>query len=105
MSLVIARHLRYAWLEYEDPRDAVAFDRTFSAASLGWVNLFLDLKDNGTGARIDVSNQTPLLDIRPVPNPDNPAETGLIARPQSAHGVFLEQWLINPGVNRVRGAD
>ncbi|MEJ7731249.1 MAG: hypothetical protein WKG00_18785 [Polyangiaceae bacterium] len=105
MPLVIARHLRYAWLEYLDARDAIAFDRTFSSASLGWINLFLDLADDLNEGKVDVSNQTPKLDIRWVPNPDNPREKGLIARPKGAHRRFLERWIVNPGVNRARAAN
>ncbi len=43
MALNIARHRRFAWIEYQDPRDALMLASTFSSTKLGWLNLFEDL--------------------------------------------------------------
>jgi len=42
-ALHIARHRRFAWIEYEDHRDGVMFASTFSSTKLGWINLLEDL--------------------------------------------------------------
>jgi len=100
---LVGRHMRFAWLEYEDPRDAIHFDRTFSSAALGWRNLLLDLPAAGAAKRKDPAH--PDLDIRWLSDPGAPSVRGLVARPTGAHSDFLGQWLLNPGIVRKSASD
>ncbi|MDX2059181.1 MAG: hypothetical protein SFV24_15340 [Gemmatimonadales bacterium] len=99
---IVTRHLRYAWLEYEDHRDGVFFDRTMSG-TLGWRNLFLDLPPSAGNKRIDRAHTD--LDIRWLADPVQPTVQGLVARPRTADADFLGQWLINPGVKRIADSE
>lgn len=94
----VQRHLRYAWLEYEDVRDAIAFDRGFSSAEIGGRNLFLDLPISASASTRRVSSNLPDLDIDWLRSHDNPAEQGVLARPTNSHNEFLVRWALNPGV-------
>jgi hypothetical protein len=92
---VVARHLRFAWFEYEDADDAVWFDQTFNSSVMGWTNVLEEL--GGVGARrFDLAHRD--LDIVFVRSTDGKA-TGTIAFPLDSHAEFITQWLFNPGVN------
>jgi hypothetical protein len=97
-SRVVKRHLRYAWFEYEDPRDGIAFDRGFSSGEIGGRNLLHDLPPHSSDPRRKVSANLPGLEIGWLRSADNPNEQGLVARPSDAQNAFLVQWALNPGV-------
>ncbi len=99
MAASVSRLMRFAWLEYEDFRDGVYFDRAFTAA--GWRNLFLDLAPvTPAPGRADLGN--PNLKIRWFAG-KNPNELALIATPSAADTKFLEKWIVNPGVGGIAG--
>ena len=100
MAASVSRLMRFAWLEYEDFRDGVAFDRAFTAA--GWRNLFLDLAPvTPAPGRADLGN--PNLKIRWFAG-KNPNELALIATPSAAEVDFFNKWVINPGVGGIAGS-
>jgi hypothetical protein len=57
MALKVQRHLRFAWMEFEDHRDAVMMHHTFSSGKLGWRNLLLDLPSVRTSERVNILSQ------------------------------------------------
>jgi len=57
MALKVERHLRFAWMEFEDHRDAVMMHQSFSSGNLGWRNLFLDLPSVRTSERVNLLSQ------------------------------------------------
>jgi hypothetical protein len=62
MARAVNHHRRFVWIEYEDPRDGIAFNQTMSSAKLGWRNLLFDLPVAKRGAkRLDAAH--PDLDI------------------------------------------
>ncbi|MEJ7732118.1 MAG: hypothetical protein WKG00_23270 [Polyangiaceae bacterium] len=86
--------MRFAWLEYEDSRDGVAFCRRMTG--FGWRNLFLDLAPTTPKpARTDLGH--PDLKIRWAFD-DKPNEPALFATPDDSHKEFIESWIPNPGV-------
>ena len=54
MALKVERHLRFAWLEFEDHRDAVMMHHSLSSGRLGWRNLFLDLPSTRTSEKVNL---------------------------------------------------
>src|SRR5579871_2045942 len=63
MGQICPRHLNYAWIEYGDPRDGIAF--TDGMFQMGWRNAMhgFPLKKDALGVRyVDASH--PLLPIR-----------------------------------------
>ena len=96
MTLSVSRKLRFAWLEYQDPWDGVAFDRAMTR--YGWRNLFLDLAPmTPQPRRVDLGH--PDLRIRWFAG-GKPDETALIAAPGFDHADFLGKWMLNPGVDQ-----
>ncbi len=97
-AYVVTRTLQYAWLEYQDLRDGIALDRAMSG--YGWKNLLERLAPVTRSV-----NKTDFMDLG---HPDlrvnyrGLGQTGLIATPREAHAEFLEEWLINPGVENFR---
>jgi len=100
-SRAVNRHRRFVWIEFEDPRDGIAFNRTMSSTEVGWRNLLFDLPPDKRGqSRIDAAN--PTLNIGWVAAKD--FGRALIMRPKVDHSKFLGEWLLNPGVKKERGA-
>ena len=91
----VSRKLRFAWLEYQDTSDGVAFHRAMTG--YGWRNLFEDLEFTPSPAgRLDRGHPDLQIHYSPGRRPD---ERGLLAVPGKGHDVFLEDWLLNPGVD------
>jgi hypothetical protein len=96
MAIVEATHLRFAWFEYEDWDDAVAFTTAFS--QMGWRNVLGDLGQIGPGPPQAFDQGHLDLFIKWVPNSTS-TQRGLIAFPADQHASFLARWLFCPAVN------
>jgi hypothetical protein len=90
----------FAWLEYQDWRDGVAFDAMFS--SMGWKNVFreLDVAVGKTTKLGKVKYADPNRDLEIWAVEGLPGQRGVICFPHDDHNVFMERWITDPGVAR-----
>ena len=130
MGQLVTRHLNYAWIEYGDPRDGIAF--TDGLFQMGWRNAMhgFPLKSDALGVRyVDASH--PLLPIRwtgsgllILPNEkidmhgSNPAlNDPIYVAYRNANGEekfkkeiaerneFIANWVFCPGIKKVSDAE
>ncbi len=94
----VNRHLRLAWLEYEDSRDGAVF--THAATSrLGFENALSTLPRAGSASARRAKNlfYTRIL-LKTFGKPGKGAFRGLLAIPGDGDQMTLEQWVTSPAI-------
>lgn len=93
----VARHLRMAWLEYQDTRDGAVFAHA-SVVRLGFENAFSLLPRGASRSIREATNLTGTQIRVRMFKGKTTTFRGLIGQPGSADQAVLEKWVSSPAV-------
>ena len=95
----VVRHLRCAWLEYQDIRDAIVFMHG-ATARLGFDNALAALPMGPGGRNTRQAGNLPDTKIRVHSHTSGKATfRALVARPAPGDAAFLASWVSSPAIN------
>ena len=95
----VVRHLRAAWLEYQDIRDGVVFMHS-STARLGFENALAMLPEGKGGKRTRAAANLSDTDIRVHTHKSGKAVfSSFVARPGAGDQSALQSWISSPAID------